>query len=283
MYLMNPYDSALRQILEEGESKTNKRTGQKTLSVPLITCRYDLRQGFPIINKRYLNIRPIIAETLWFLEGSSNLNRLKELGCNYWEPWRSKEFEEKWHYQDGDLGPVYGFQLRNYNGYYYEDENGREGIDQLAQLLEAIREDYSDRGLIVDLWCPDMVDMGRLRPCANRFKITINDNGDMDLILGQRSCDFPVGIPANIVFYSIILLLIARHTGYNARHLYHECEDAHIYLNQVEAVEEYLEMPHYKNPTLTIRERPSIMDYRIEDFQLNDYRSGPKMKIEVCI
>jgi thymidylate synthase len=290
-YVLDSYDMALERILDYGEPKTNKRTGQKTISLPSMDCKYDLRLGYPFLTRRKISFKAMVAELLWFIEGSTSLDRLKELGCNYWEPWRSEEFEEENGYVAGALGPVYGFQLRSFDGNYMyglrQDYNleglFNSGTDQLKWLLDAIKEDPSDRGLVVTLWNPEQLGEGRLRPCAWSFQVLINDVGYMDLILNQRSADFPVGVPFNIAFYSLLLTLIAEHTGYSARYLIHKCSDSHIYVNQIDAVEQYLDNPRCNSPFLDFNKRESLFDYEVGDFSLIDYNPGPKINFPVAV
>ena len=314
-YVMQPYDDALRQILKTGVSRTNKRTNIKTLSVFGIQSRYDISESFPILTRRKVWPKSIFAELLWFISGSTNNKDLQALGANIWSPWLDSEFEKKHGYAEGSFGPVYGFQLRHFGGYYgngiggnvgtqlnysestrsigwpsndtyvhRETENyGRDGFDQLAWMVNRIKEDPSCRRILFSLWNPAQVSKMKLPPCHYTFQVFIDDDGRMSGLLTQRSCDFPIGVPANIQFYSALVYMLAQQTGYTPHEFVHSTVDSHIYWDQIEAVEEYLSTPVIDSPKLTINNAPDIFSYKMEDFQLQGFQSGPVIKIPVAV
>lgn len=302
MYILNDYDHILKRILEVGQQKVNKRTGEITKSIHGVQCEYNVSEVFPILSRRKINWKSNIAELLWFIEGSTNKKRLKELGCNYWEPWGGEAFERRNKYEEGQLGPVYGFQLRHFGAHYknlqestyshhiidgdvfYFKQEPYKGIDQLQNLLDGIARDPSDRGLVVNLWNVEDLDKMALRPCAYAFQVLISDSGIMDGVLMQRSADWPVGVPYNIIFYTTFLSLIALHTGYKVGTLIHQVGDAHIYENQIPSVEEYLATP--KNPTtakLLIEKQPNIFSYKLDNFKVDGYKYPKDIKFPVAV
>lgn len=297
MYLTQAYDVALAQILEHGVWRTNQRTKTRTKAVMGIQSRYrldDPEGRFPILTGRKMWPRSIFAELIWFLSGSTNNNDLVKLGANIWTPWVNQEFEKKHGYAPGDFGPVYGFQLRHFGGAYptevyrrYADMMGmkgcygRGGIDQLKYMLDRIKTDPSCRRIMFSLWNPQDTDKMRLPPCHYSFQLFIDDDGYMSGMLTQRSCDFPVGVPANIQFYSALTMMFAQQTGFKPREFIHSTCDSHIYEPQVLAVEEYLGRPKPSSPILTINKVADIFSYQVDDFVISDYLPEPPIKIPV--
>jgi thymidylate synthase len=315
-YVMKPYDDALVHILESGVPRTNKRTGIKTLAVLGIQSRYRIDQHLPVVTRRKVWPKSIFAELLWFISGSTNNKDLQALGANIWTPWVSKEFEDKHGYAEGSFGPIYGFQLRHFGGRYgngiggmektqdntvkckeeynsggavwdevvdYGSCYGKGGFDQLAYMMQRIKEDPSCRRILFDLWNPAELHKMRLPPCHYTFQIFIDDEGKMSGELTQRSCDFPIGVPANIQFYSTLIYMIAQQTGYQPYEFVHNTVDSHIYWDQIDAVKKYLETPVIDSPKLKLNKAADIYSYKMEDFQLLDFASGPKIEIPVAV
>lgn len=312
MYLMEPYDNALEEILKRGRAKSNKRTGTKTLAIFGMTRRYRLdTEYFPILTRRKVWPSSIFGELLWFISGSTNNNDLEAYNSKIWRPWVDEEFEKKHGYAPGSFGPVYGFNLRHFGGYYgqglkdtihNQNKNektqfgksdcgvwagvfnyGRDGFDQLDWMVKRIKEDSSCRRILFSLWDPRTVSQQRLPPCHFVYQVCIDDEGFLTGIMTQRSCDFPIGIPANIQFYSALTVMIAQQTGYKPYEFVHETHDSHIYWDQIPAVEEYLASPMVDSPKLTIKQAPSIFEYKMDDFQLTDFNPGPKIEIPVAV
>lgn len=302
-YSIQPYDEALWTILDEGTIKSNKRTGIKTKYLPGICSRYDLTKSFPLVTRRKIWPKSIWAELLWFISGSTNNNDLNALGAKIWNPWVDEEFEKKHGYAPGSFGPVYGFQLRHFGGYYgngiggvnpldefpygkpEDGENvyGSGGFDQLDWMVNRLKEDSSCRRILFSLWNPKDTNRMKLPPCHYTYQVMVDDNGDMTGSLTQRSCDFPIGVPANIQFYSALTMMLAQQTGFNAVEFVHYTVDSHIYWDQLEAIEQYLALPTFDCPTLTINKAKDIYSYTVEDFQLSEYESGPKLEIPVAV
>ena len=317
MNLMKPYDIALQQILETGVDRTNKRTGIKTKSIFGMCNRYRLdTEFFPILARRKVWPKSVFAELLWFLSGSTNNEDLKKVGCNFWKPWVDDKWTEENGFASGQFGKVYGFQLRHFGGYYGNgiggptgsiatsiseedfDQAGNplwddskesfkggvaNGFDQLAWVVNRIKEDSSCRRTLWTLWNPQDVAKMRLPPCHMLYQILVDDERRMTGIMYQRSCDFPVGVPANIQFYSALTMMIAQQTDCIPHEFVHMTADSHIYGDQIQSVEEYLGLPEMDSPKLKIRKAKDIFSYIPEDFEITDFVSGPKLEIPVAV
>jgi len=305
-YVIQAYDDALALILKYGVTRTNKRTGIKTKSVFGITSRYRLDEAFPLVNRRKVWPKSIFGELLWFISGSTNNNDLLALGSKIWNPWVDEEFEHKHGYASGCFGPVYGFQLRHFGGFYgngiggeahtrattvapdgptgwAENSYGAGGFDQLSWMINRIKEDPTCRRILFSLWNPKETAKMKLPPCHYTFQILIDDEGRMTGVMTQRSCDFPIGVPANIQFYSALTMMIAQQTGFQAYEFVHNTVDSHIYWDQIPAIEEYLSLPTFVSPKLTINPAQDIFSYKLEDFVLHGYECGPKLEIPVAV
>lgn len=306
MYLMKPYDDALRDILENGVSRTNQRTGIKTLSIFGMLNRYKLNTGhFPILTRRKVWPKSVFSELLWFLSGSTSNKDLKALGCNFWTPWVDDAFEKKFGFAEETFGPVYGFQLRHFGGHYGngvggnagtqdpygmmhnmdEPHNryGEGGFDQLKWIVNRIKEDPSCRRTLWTLWNPNDVHKMRLPPCHMLFQLLVDDERRMTSILYQRSCDFPIGVPANIQFYSALTVMLAQQTDCVPHEFVHVTADSHIYADQIEGVKQYLDTPVIDSPKLEINKATDIFSYKPEDFVVTDFTTGPKIDIPVAV
>ena len=290
MYLMKPYDEALAEILEDGVSRTNKRTGIRTLSVFGMCKRYKLNKDnyFPIVTRRKMFPKSVWGELCWFISGSTNNEDLKKLGCNFWNRWVSEDFEKKHSFSPGSFGPVYGFQLRHFGGNYnkgIQDSNGygAGGFDQLDWVVNRVKEDPSCRRTLWTLWNPQDVSQMRLPPCHMLYQVLVDDDKNLTGILYQRSCDFPVGVPANIQFYSALTCMIAQQTGCTAHEFVHYTADSHIYADQVECIKEYLSLPELPSPKLEIKKADDIFSYTPDSFVLSEFECGPKIEIPVAV
>lgn len=284
-YLMTEYDETLEKILRMGTLKQN-RTGIPARTIFGLMCRYDISEKFPLLTRRRVWPRAIWAELLWFLKGSTNVFALERLGSKIWSPWRSEEFEKKQGYIEGALGPIYGFQLRHFGGDYFSgQENERDygywGFDQLKEMVRKLKEDPDSRSNLFSLWDPQAVNGQRLPCCHFAFQVHV-DGDRLSGMLTQRSADFPVGVPANIQFYSTLLIMLGQQANLRPGELIHSMGSAHIYENQVEAVEEYLSRPTKPSPTLKVTPA-DIESYNTQSFQMNDYRPLGPIKIPVAV
>ncbi len=288
---MRPYDDALRFILSNGQRRKN-RTGVDTISVFSMKSVYEIDQYFPLATKRKLYPKAVFAELLWMLSGSTNNDDLVKLGANFWTPWveesneENRAFYERTKFPKGYLGPVYGFQMRHFGGDYdFHLNNPREptGVDQISWLVNEIKENPRSRRLIVSLWNPVDLPRMRLAPCHFCFHVDIDDEGRMSLLMNQRSADFPVGVPANIQFYSALCYMLAQQTGYKPYRFIHSTEDSHIYVNQIDQVEEYLARPEVDSPKLNVKMASDMFSYTMDSFAVEDYSPAPPIKMPVTV
>lgn len=286
MYLMSDYDSALQTILGRGVL-TPDRTGIGRITYPGITCRYvlDVDGRFPIISRRKIFPKSIFAELLWFLSGSTNTLNLNKLGSKIWDPWKNKSFDED--YGEGELGPVYGFQLRHFGANYADMISGipgvNRGFDQLQYMVGELKNNKHSTRILFDLWNPNDIHLMRLPPCHFHFQAVVNGNDELTGILTQRSADFPIGVPANVQFYSALTIMLAQQAGLKAYEFVHNTIHSHIYANQVDAVKEYLSTPIVDSPKLEILPCDDIFSYTPDHFKLTKYAPGKAIKIPVAV
>jgi thymidylate synthase len=297
MYIMQEYDNALKFILENGERRSN-RTGVDCLTVYSMTQTYRIDEYFPLLTKRKLYPKAVFAELLWMLSGSTDNDELIKLGANFWTPWvdeshpENKKFYERTRFRKGLLGPVYGFQMRYFGAPYQPGMENRGfgqtdgidvGVDQIKWLIEEIKINPDSRRLIVSLWNPADLHIMRLPPCHYCFHVFIDGKGRMSLLLNQRSCDFPVGVPANIQFYSALCYMLAQQTGYTPYQFIHHTEDSHIYMNQIDSVNEYLSREAKPSPKMKLNKAKDIFSYQTDDFQTQGYDPHPPIKVMVTV
>lgn len=277
---MKQYLDLLRHVREHGTFKGD-RTGTGTYSVFGYQMRFDLSQGFPLVTTKKIHLKSVIHELLWFLAGDTNTAYLKENGVRIWDEWADEK---------GDLGPVYGYQWRN-----WPSPDGRR-IDQIAQIVEQIKTNPNSRRIIVSAWNPaDLPDEtippranvsdGRmaLAPCHAFFQFYVLD-GKLSCQLYQRSADIFLGVPFNIASYALLTMMVAQVCGLQAGDFVHTFGDAHIYTNHQEQIELQLSRQPFALPTIRIN--PDIDDlfaFRFEDFELLDYQHHPHIKGAVAV
>lgn len=277
---MRQYHDALRTVLEQGQESTD-RTGTGTISHFGLQCRYPLAEGFPLVTTKKLHLKSIIHELLWFLSGDTNVRYLQQNGVSIWDEWADA---------NGDLGPVYGRQWRHFPKLLPSGLNadGRPlffagQVDQIADLVDAIRQTPDSRRLIVSAWNPgDVPDMA-LPPCHTLWQVRILA-GRLHLQLYQRSADMFLGVPFNIASYALLQVMLAHVTGYEPGDFIHAIGDAHIYSNHLEQVRTQLARTPKPLPRLRLRrDVPSIFDFRYEDFEVLDYDPDPAIKAPVAV
>ena len=278
-YVMQPYDDALEEILRDG-TLTENRTGTKTLMIPGLQKRYEISDKLPILTKRRIWPTSVWAEMLCLIHGVTDNKKMVEMGCRFWTPWVDKDFESKHGYKEGDFGPIYGFQLRHF-GATYPSKSG--GFDQLQYMIDLIKNEPTSRRILFSLWNPCDLHQMRLPPCHFTFQLLIDGNNTMHGILTQRSNDFPIGVPANIQFYSTLTILFAKTYGFEVGTFVHNANDAHIYVDQIPMVEEYLSRSKIDSPTLSLNIRNEILEYKLDDFLIDNYNPMPKIDIPVSI
>lgn len=288
---MQPYDDALEFILKNGTLKEN-RTGIKTLSVFGYQMRFDISTFFPILTKRKMYYNSIFKELLWIISGSTNVNDLEKMGSKIWSPWRDKEFEKRNGYNDGELGPLYAWQLR-YFGAKYEDRHYfydtnyldiNKGFDQLVYVVNELKTNPTSRRILFSYWNPVDVttDRVKLPPCHDLFQLNC-DNGNLSGILFQRSGDAAIGIPANVQFYSTLIYLLALECNFQPSEFIHSISDFHIYENHLEGTKEYLSRNPIDSPQIKIKKAKDIFSYKPEDFEVINYTPAETIKFEVAV
>lgn len=277
---MQQYHDALQTILDQGVVSSD-RTGTGTVSYFGMQQRYSLSDGFPLVTTKKLHLKSIIHELLWFLAGDTNIKYLKDNGVSIWDEWAD---------ENGDLGPVYGYQWRHFPAMVKSNEaaNGEplyfaRSVDQIADLVDAIRATPDSRRLIVSAWNPaDVPDMA-LPPCHTLWQVRIA-GGKLHLQLYQRSADMFLGVPFNIASYSLLLLMLAHVTGYEPGDFVHTIGDAHIYSNHMEQVKLQLSRTPKALPTVRIkRDVPSLFDFTYDDFEVLNYDPDPAIKAPVAV
>ena len=253
--------------METGTQKGD-RTGTGTQSVFGYQIRFDLQDGFPALTTKKLHLRSIIYELLWFINGDTNIRYLQDNKVRIWDEWAD---------DDGNLGPVYGYQWRS-----WPDGSGGT-IDQIVNLIDQIKNNPNSRRLIVSAWNVADVDQMALPPCHCLFQFYVA-NGKLSCQLYQRSADIFLGVPFNIASYSLFTMMIAQVCGLEAGEFIHTFGDAHLYSNHLEQSELQLAREPKRLPTMRINpEVTSIFDFTYEDFELLDYDPHPHIKGAVAV
>jgi thymidylate synthase len=264
---MNQYEQLLKHIYETGTFKAD-RTGTGTRSIFGAQLRFNLQDGFPLISTKKVHLKSIIHELLWFIKGETNTQYLKENGVSIWDEWAN---------ENGDLGPVYGYQWRSWpaaDGTY---------IDQLSEVIETIKKNPDSRRMIVSAWNVADLNKMALMPCHAFFQFYMA-NGKLSCQLYQRSADMFLGVPFNIASYAFLTHMIAQVCNLEVGDFIHTFGDAHIYSNHFEQVELQLSREPKPYPTLQINPAvQSIFDFKFEDFTIQDYHPHPAIKAPVAV
>ena len=264
---MQQYHDLLRHILKNGSRKED-RTGTGTLSCFGYQMRFDLSEGFPLLTTKKVHMRSIIHELLWFLKGDTNIKYLKENGVSIWDEWAD---------EDGNLGPVYGYQWRSWPGH------GSESIDQISEVVNTIRSNPDSRRLIVSAWNPADIPQMALPPCHCLFQFYVA-NGKLSCQLYQRSADTFLGVPFNIASYALLTLMIAQVCDLQVGEFIHSFGDVHPYTNHLEQVELQLSRDIRPLPQMHLnRDIKDLFAFRYEDFNLVDYNPHPAIKAQVAV
>ncbi len=261
---MRQYLDLLRDIMKNGVDKMD-RTGVGTRSVFGRQMRFDLSQGFPLVTTKKVHLKSIIYELLWFIRGDTNVKYLQEHGVRIWNEWAD---------ENGNLGPVYGSQWRNWNG---------EGIDQLAEVIHKLKTNPNDRRMIVSAWNVSKIPEMKLPPCHMMFQFYVAD-GKLSCMLYQRSCDMFLGVPFNIASYALLTMMIAQVCGLTPGEFVHTLGDTHIYHNHFEQVREQLSREPYLLPQMRLNPAVTdINDFKYEDFELLNYQCHGKLEGKVAV
>ncbi|WP_205341850.1 thymidylate synthase [Denitrificimonas caeni] len=264
---MKQYLDLMRHVRDQGVDK-NDRTGTGTRSVFGYQMRFDLNAGFPLVTTKKCHLKSIIHELLWFLQGDTNIKYLQDNGVRIWDEWAD---------ENGDLGPVYGYQWRNWPA-----PNG-ESIDQISKLIEMIKSNPDSRRLLVSAWNPALVDDMALPPCHALFQFYVA-NGKLSCQLYQRSADIFLGVPFNIASYALLTMMVAQVCGLQLGDFIWSGGDCHLYSNHMQQVEEQLSRETLPLPNMRINPAvTSIFDFSIEDFELCNYQAHPHIKAQVAV
>ncbi|UZH56180.1 thymidylate synthase [Salinimicrobium tongyeongense] len=274
---MKQYHDLIKHVLENGNEKGD-RTGTGTKSVFGYQMRFDLSEGFPMVTTKKLHLKSIIYELLWFLNGDTNIKYLQENGVRIWNEWAD---------ENGDLGPIYGHQWRNWNS---------EDIDQIKEVVETLKTNPNSRRMLVTAWNPSVLPdtsisfsenvangKAALPPCHAFFQFYVA-NGKLSCQLYQRSADIFLGVPFNIASYALLTMMIAQVCGYEAGDFIHTFGDAHIYNNHLEQVNLQLSRDTRPLPVMKLNpEVKNIFDFKFEDFKLENYDPHPAIKGRVAV
>ncbi|MBK2258660.1 thymidylate synthase [Francisella philomiragia] len=274
---MREYLNFLKYIKDNGTNKGD-RTGTGTTSIFGYQMRFDLQQGFPLVTTKKIHIPSVVHELLWFLSGSTNVKYLNDNKVRIWNEWATEE---------GELGPIYGKQWRDFNG---------EGIDQIAEVIEMLKTNPNSRRILVSAWNPCVVPSEKispqenvakgnsaLPPCHAMFQFYVADN-KLSCMLTQRSADAFLGVPFNIASYSLLTHMIAQQCDLDVGEFIWSGGDCHIYNNHIEQVNEQLSREPLDLPMLKILRKPSsIFDYKYEDFEFQNYIHHPAIKAKISV
>lgn len=274
---MQQYHNLLQHVLENGIDKGD-RTGTGTRSVFGYQMRFDLSKGFPMVTTKKLHLKSIIYELLWFLNGDTNVKYLQENGVRIWNEWAD---------ENGDLGPVYGHQWRNWNN---------EDIDQIKEVINTLKKNPNSRRMLVSAWNPSVMPdtsvsfnenvangKAALPPCHAFFQFYVAD-GKLSCQLYQRSADVFLGVPFNIASYALLTMMMAQVCGYEAGDFIHTFGDVHIYNNHFEQVKLQLSREPKELPQMKLNpEVKDIFDFKFEDFTLEGYNPHPHIKAAVAV
>lgn len=281
------YLAQVDHILSSGRMKLD-RTGVGTLSVFGLQAKYNLRGEFPLLTTKRIFWRGVLEELLWFISGSTDSKKLSDRGVKIWDMHGSRAYLDQVGFRDrqeGDLGPVYGFQWRH-SGATYKDKNesySGQGVDQLQEVINTIKKEPESRRLILCSWNPSDIPAMALPPCHALCQFYVVD-GELSCQLYQRSADMGLGVPFNIASYALLTYMIAHVTDLRPGDFVHTMGDAHIYLNHVAALREQLSRAPRPFPKLNIvHARANIDDFTQEDFQLEGYRPHPPIRMNLAL
>ncbi|XP_043478036.1 thymidylate synthase [Leptopilina heterotoma] len=282
------YLELIKKIINHGVKKSD-RTGTGTFMIAGPQMRFDLRNGnFPLLTTKRVFWRGVVEELLWFIRGSTNAKELTEKGVHIWDPNSSREFLDSCGFTDreeGDLGPVYGFQWRHFGAEYtnmHADYTGQ-GVDQLKNIIETLKNNPNDRRMVMSAWNPVDIPKMALPPCHLLVEFLVM-NGEITTILFQRSADVGLGVPFNIASYSLLTYMLAHVTNLKPGEFVINMGDCHVYSNHVTALEEQIKREPRPFPKFTItRDVPDIDSFTADDFKIEGYNPHGKIAMKMAV
>lgn len=280
---MQQYLDLLDHVLTHGKPRQD-RTGTGTIGIFGHQMRFDLAEGFPLLTTKKLHLRSIIHELLWFLSGDTHVAPLQEKKVRIWNEWATAEQTAKFGRTEGDLGPVYGHQWRNFGASVTGDGSyARDGVDQIQNVLDTIQNNPWSRRIIVTGWNPKEANLVALPPCHTLFQFYVAE-GRLSCQLYQRSADIFLGVPFNIASYSLIMMMIAQVCDLEPGEFVHTMGDAHLYNDHLEQARLQLTRTPKSRPVMTINPAvKNLFDFTFEDFTLSDYAPDPHIKARVSV
>lgn len=256
------YFQLVEHVLRNGVNRDNERTGVGTKAVFGTNITFNLQDQFPLLTYRKIFYRGVIGELVSFLRGYTNVKDFQNVGCNYWNHWADK---------NGDLGPIYGAQWINYSGL---------GINQIRNVIEEAKRNPESRRLYVTAWNPEENNKMSLLPCFHGFQLFI-DNNNLDLLVNMRSSDIMLGLPSDLLFHALLMLVFANELKISPRKLTFSLGDAHIYKNHIEYAEYAKELMFYNGANVSINLNARLHNISPDDFVIHNYRHYPAEKLDV--
>lgn len=280
---MQQYLDLLDRVLEHGNPRQD-RTGTGTIGVFGHQMRFDLSERFPLLTTKKLHLRSIIHELLWFLSGDTHVAPLQEKKVRIWNDWATAEQTARFGRKEGDLGPVYGHQWRNFGATVLGDGSyDNDGVDQIQGVLDAIQNNPWSRRIIVTGWNPKEANLVALPPCHTLFQFYVAE-GRLSCQLYQRSADIFLGVPFNIASYSLLTMMIAQVCDLKPGEFVHTMGDAHLYNDHLEQARLQLSREPREGPRMILNpDVKDLFEYRFEDFTLSEYDPHPHIKARVSV
>lgn len=288
---MKTYLDIVKRVLENGEQKDD-RTGTGTIAVAGAFFEHDMKDGFPLLTTKSVPFRLVASELEFFIKGITDKNWLLERNNHIWDDWCSPDKVQYAHDEqtkqamkdERELGPIYGFQWRNYNATYngYDKKQGDDGVDQLKRIVETLKKNPTDRRMICMAWNPLKLEHMALPPCHYGFQITVI-KGRLNLMWNQRSVDVALGLPFNIASYALLLHLLAKEAGLEEGKLIGFLADTHIYKNHVDGLKEQLTREPLKLCSIKTENFKSIFEWKYEDTIVENYEKLGRIKFDIAV
>jgi len=290
---MKAYHKIIQNIIDNGVRKEN-RTGVDTIAVAGAMFEHDMSEGFPLLTTKKMPFKCIASELEFFIKGITDKNWLQERKNHIWDEWASPAKVPYGHDEETkarmkaerELGPIYGFQWRNFNANYkgHDQDHSGDGVDQLREVVEMLEKNPNDRRMIVSAWNPSKIKEMALPPCHYAFQVTVI-NGKLNLLWNQRSVDSMLGLPFNIASYALLLHLLAKESGFEEGRLVGFLADTHIYVNHLDGAKEQMsrDIDKYPLPKIETEGFKSIFDWQYSDSKLAGYDSYPPIKFDIAV